>query len=152
MDCSSVSSGISLLVERWLDLLLHSQSQAFDSSFQHASDPQEQQIHHHALSGRNLGLPFVVRPGIVVLLPVPIAAISEGLQPHPVVLFHALLPEGSIMKPIALPTVPQLGENTYQIGVTVDIRDRLLSPSGPTTMRTHESFNVRRSLVPNCLT
>ncbi|KIN93126.1 hypothetical protein M404DRAFT_1009182 [Pisolithus tinctorius Marx 270] len=47
-------------------------------------------IHHHALDGRNLGLPFVMQPG-KVLLPVPIAPISEGLQPHPAVTFSCSL-------------------------------------------------------------
>lgn len=61
------------------------------------------------LDGRNLGLPFVVQPGIVVVpIPVPIVALPEQLQPQRFV-------------------VEQLGENTYRIGDAVDFRSRLFN-------------------------
>ncbi|KAI6014069.1 hypothetical protein BKA83DRAFT_684954 [Pisolithus microcarpus] len=61
------------------------------------------------LDGRNLGLPFIVQPGIVVFpIPIPIVALPEGLLPQRFQVEH-------------------LGENIYRIGDAVDFRSRLFS-------------------------
>ncbi|KAI6124857.1 hypothetical protein EDD16DRAFT_1702890 [Pisolithus croceorrhizus] len=61
------------------------------------------------LDGRNLGLPFVIQPGILAIpVPVPIVALPDGLQPERFRVEH-------------------LGGDTYRIGDAVDFRGRLFN-------------------------
>lgn len=115
MACSSVSPGGPLMSsdnKRRLDLLLHPKVKPFGSpsSMPHTLHPTgNNEYTIRTLDGRNLGLPFIIQPGIIVVpIPVPIVALPEGLQPQRF-------------------QVENLGENIYRIGDAVDFRSRLFS-------------------------